>query len=506
MADAAVDINAVNIIVRQAVQGINVNERGQKLKIQGEVEQQQPLTLTDHDVQYFVNVLQRHPGAVDFLVIKHFTLTRQAVEILRAYFATRTMSLRNIQFIGVSLGNTNGGRLLSGLHGNTSVIQLVLCRIGLEFAAGGTVISQLLQHNLCLTQLICFKLQLGRPGARALQVALRANRMVQVFGISNCDLDDDGLSIIVDALQGNTTMKRLFIAGNNITSSNGLPHVTRLLQHQAMRAISLEGTPGLFDNQRRFAHFLIALQSSQVTLLSLNHCQLPGDTMAALFRSLSIKTTQTQLDAYDSVQLRGADLESLLEIIPHMLNVQDLRMNLNFMDKSVLSSFRRNTSIQHLYTRTMTGGTPWQEVVSGPVLDLLKRNRGLCKAIMLLDSEPRRTIPLGLWSKAMGRLGRGNTGATALYKIMREKLVTSWWTSNQEAVTAAAAASSTTIAAPATVASSAVAAAAAPNSAGRRSRGQQDIDDSTRDNMETLSSSSITTTSDPSARKRARKL
>jgi hypothetical protein len=114
MADVAVDVDAVHVIVRQAVQGIDVDKEGQTLFIKPDAEEQQrPITLTDRDVQYFVTFLQNNPRAVIKLDFTLFSLTLQAVEILRSYFASPAMSLNHIRFDQMELGNVNGGRLLS---------------------------------------------------------------------------------------------------------------------------------------------------------------------------------------------------------------------------------------------------------------------------------------------------------------------------------------------------------------------------------------------------------
>ena len=76
---------------------------------------------------------------------------------------------------------------------------------------------------------------------------------------------------------------------------------------------------------------------------------------------------------------------------------------------------------------------------------------------MLLGNKPRGSVPLGLWSKAIDRLGGDNTGATAVYKILQEKLVM-WCAPHHDAstvrsVTPAAARTSSTLPSAAAVSS-----------------------------------------------------
>jgi hypothetical protein len=80
-----------------------------------------------------------------------------------------------------------------------------------------------------------------------------------------------------------------------------------------------------------------------------------------------------------------------------------------------LSSFHENSSLQDLYDGN-------GKTIAGPISVSLKRNRRLRKENKPLDCDP----PSGPWAKAIERLGDKNTGTTAVYKIMQEKLVM-WW-------------------------------------------------------------------------------
>ena len=74
------------------------------------------------------------------------------------------------------------------------------------------------------------------------------------------DLRDDGIRIIADALVvgKNTTMDVLCVHYNGI-SSNGLPHITRILQSTRLKSIRLSGQ-AIFDDDetgtRDFARVL----------------------------------------------------------------------------------------------------------------------------------------------------------------------------------------------------------------------------------------------------------
>lgn len=71
---------------------------------------------------------------------------------------------------------------------------------GLEGTAGVTAISELLLSNPCLNELRCILHRLGVEAARALQPGIRVNQTVGPLYVAYCDLGDDGISLIADAL------------------------------------------------------------------------------------------------------------------------------------------------------------------------------------------------------------------------------------------------------------------------------------------------------------------
>jgi hypothetical protein len=58
-----------------------------------------------------------------------------------------------------------------------------------------------------LKRLLCANFSLGVEGAIALQPAIRANQTVEKLVLHRCNLGNEGLSVIADAiLEGNTTI------------------------------------------------------------------------------------------------------------------------------------------------------------------------------------------------------------------------------------------------------------------------------------------------------------
>jgi Leucine Rich repeat len=63
---------------------------------------------------------------------------------------------------------------------------------------------------------------------RAFQPGLQTNRTLKERHLTACELGDDGIRLIADALVGNATMDTLDISWNSITSA-GLADITRIL-------------------------------------------------------------------------------------------------------------------------------------------------------------------------------------------------------------------------------------------------------------------------------------
>jgi hypothetical protein len=182
---------------------------------------------------------------------------------------------------------------------------------------------------------------------------------------------------------------------------------------------------------------------------------LKSQVLTALFLSASLNTCLSELNVYDRNQVgSGETLERLLEIISTMsTSLRRLYINMDFTNRSVISSFHQNTSITHLYCGV--NRTRVRDVE--PLVRIMKRNRKLHHANELLllrhphEPTPNITVPKGVWVKGIQCLSHDSTGATAVYTILRAKLVM-WWapkvvsTINEYAADATAAVAATSAA------------------------------------------------------------
>jgi Ran GTPase-activating protein (RanGAP) involved in mRNA processing and transport len=396
-------------------------------------------SLDGDNAQFIVNYLLQHANSVNRLYIGCHEWSVQAVEIFRSYFSTTTCTLRFINLHRGRLGNANCGRLLSGLHGNTSVVQLHLrYDIGLQGAAGGGHLSALLQNNSHLRELRCGSMSLGAPGARALSASLRSSHSLRALLLRKCSLGDAGTAVLARALEDNRTIHVLSLESNNMTSQS-LVHVIRLLKHESLRLLTLDQNPNLFSSRSPTTLFTNALRSSaweiKLKILSMNLCQLPSQVITALFSAAAgaaVDDTPSiyELNVYDRNQIHGQALVQILQLVPRMTSLRRLHVNLDFAGASVQSSFHSNTSVTHLYSgvdrvkikRQYHRHDNSQHNAVEPLLRILKRNQKLHNANGLLQGTNRK----GVWVAGLTCLAQDHTGASAVYKIMRAKLVM-WW-------------------------------------------------------------------------------
>jgi hypothetical protein len=478
------NIVSIDPLVRRAVAAIDINETEQELKVEN-------LNVLDgNNAQYMVDFLhrqQQHPHSsndarnkmvmVNKLYICCNQWSTQAVEVFRAFFVTTTLDKINLR--RGRLGNENCGRLLSGLHGNNNmcgVSKLYLrYNIGLEGAAGGGHLAALLQHNTQLKELRCGSFALGAPGARAMQTSLCTNTSLQALLLRKCRLGDEGTAAIASALNDNHTIQVLSLENNHLTF-HSLANVAQLLQHPSLQLLILDQNPELFANHENnnMTLFTDALSSpnNKLKILSMNQCRLPSHVLIALFSSAAARiiddndTTMTssslsELNAYDQDQVCGQTLMQLLEIIPKLSSsLRRLHVNFDFTNASVQASFHSNTGITHLYNRVNRTKITSHHLRQRhhhnnnsnnvePLLRILKRNRKLHHANELLHdssssmpqtqnssiSNNSNVIPKGLWVMGLESLlaahdDDNTTGITAVYKILRAKLVM-WWAPKQ---------------------------------------------------------------------------
>ena len=213
-----------------------------------------------------------------------------------------------------------GGRLIEGLQGHPSLERLEI-KYGAFGSSGCSAVGKVLKH----------------PQSK-----------LKDLHLYNCQLDDQGLSALCDGLLGNSTVKKLSLSGNNI-SSIGWRALSTILQHPNCKLIELDlSKTGINDESASvLGNALSGLSSLKVLYLSLNHSIGSADWQT-LFNQLS-QTSVKHLDLTNNY-IHDYSLATLANI--GTLKSLDISYN-NFITPSGWQSFfstlqRRGTQLVKL--------------------------------------------------------------------------------------------------------------------------------------------------------------
>jgi Leucine Rich repeat len=169
--------------------------------------------------------------------------------VLRNFFSRSNTTLTKVTFWNYfHFGNQqDASLLLAAFQGNRTVSELSIGKIvNIDGSALGSSLSGLLQNMTQLHRLVCCDVNLS-DSVSAMQPGLRSKQTLKELCLSACQLDDEALCLLADALVGNTTIEIFNISWNHITSA-GLPHIMRLIESMRLRKIDMEDNGDVFDN------------------------------------------------------------------------------------------------------------------------------------------------------------------------------------------------------------------------------------------------------------------
>jgi hypothetical protein len=183
-------------------------------------------------------------------------------------------------------------RLIAALHSNRSITNLVIY----PEVADGNFICDVLQNMPQLQRLQLY--QLTTESLRLLQASssLRTHLHLKELNLCYSSYRDDDLSLLVDALVGNTTMDVLDLSRNYLTS-NCIVDILRLAKLTRLKKIAVQGNRGLFDDNNAIRHFASALHRYSSSLEELLGLDLDRFAVirGILFRNRSIRHAQELL-------------------------------------------------------------------------------------------------------------------------------------------------------------------------------------------------------------------
>jgi hypothetical protein len=278
------------------------------------------------------------------LVVRHIVLSRENVQQLKAVWRRNT-ALESLDLTLSDLDSADLAEIAPVLYRNTSIKSLNISLNGLNFIESANILRELIRRNKTITSLCIANAWFGHSLAavRSIAEGVRSNTTLQQLDFSGCGLDDQGISVLANALASrNASILELNLDSNEITSvgvhalvydnTEAVKTFTKLCL--SGNSIKTEGATILSDASRRnvmpslkrldlhwcyigsdgFVDMVSALeQNTRLHILDLNYNSFDDRCYIALAESLAKIKGLQQINILTSARLESTTLPLLLE-------------------------------------------------------------------------------------------------------------------------------------------------------------------------------------------------
>jgi Ran GTPase-activating protein (RanGAP) involved in mRNA processing and transport len=354
------------------------------------------------------------------LAVRKCVLSRENVQQLKAVLR-QNKALQYLDLTSSILGSTGLAEIAPALYRNTSIKTLDLSSNGLHDIESASILRELIRRNKTITSLCIGSNAFGRnaPAARSILEGLRSNTALQQLDLTNCELEDHGMSLLANALAiRNASMLELNLHNNEITSlgvralvDDNVEAVKTLTKVSlAFNSVESEGATILANALGRHA-------MPDLTQLNLMCCGIRDDGFVALGSALEQNTTLHILDfEYNNFGERG--FMALAESLPNIKGLQEITIKANANFQSTLpllmEGFRKNTSLVEVDIDEDCWCVPDDCLQEMNFLGYRNRFTPLLKA----SDSPGASPVLGIWSRALAKV---TTEPDVLFHVLRNK-------------------------------------------------------------------------------------
>jgi Ran GTPase-activating protein (RanGAP) involved in mRNA processing and transport len=353
------------------------------------------------------------------LTITNSVLSRENVQQLKSMLQ-RNRALESLDLASSDLKSAGLAEIAPALYRNTSIKDLVLADNGLDGIESANVLRELIRRNKTVTRLFicynCFGESLA--AVRSIADGVSRNRTLKLLDLSGCGLDDQGISVLANALASrNASILELNLSSNNFTSVG-----VRALVDDNIEAVKILTKLCLSDNPIRregatiLADSLCRNAMPSLKQLDLFCCHIDNDGFVALVSALEQNTSLQILDLkYNIIIDRG--YMALAESLPNIKGLQEINISTIAGIQSttvplLLEGFRKNTSLVKVTINARFG--LWDFLEEIEVLGRRNRFTPLLKALDPPGTSPR----LGIWSRALAEVA---TYPDVLFHVLRNK-------------------------------------------------------------------------------------
>jgi Leucine-rich repeat (LRR) protein len=354
---------------------------------------------------------------VTSLAIRDSVLSRDNVQQLKSMLRRNT-GLESLDLESSRLGSAGLAEIAPVLYRNTSIKAFDLRNNGLHDIESANALRELIRRNKTITSLCIAHNAFGHNAAavRSIAEGVRSNTTLQQLDLRYCRLDDQGISLLANALAiRNASLLELDLTGNTITSVG-----VRALVHDNVEALKTLTKLCLSGNRIRSEGATILADALGINAipslkgLDLRWCGIDDDGFVALVSALE------QNESLQFLNLQGhhygeRGFMALAESLPNIKGLQqiDLSANESFQLTLplLLEGFRNNTSLVKVATSGCALGEWSQEI---KFLGHRNRFTSLLKAF----DSPGTSAWLGIWSRALAKVA---TEPDVLFHVLRNK-------------------------------------------------------------------------------------
>jgi hypothetical protein len=334
----------------------------------------------------------------------------------------KAMLRRNavLQYLNLSqnaLGSAGLAEIAPALYRNTSIQGVDISGNRLDNLASANALRELLRRNKTITRLCMDSNTFGSNVAavRCIGNGFRTNTTLQEIELSDCELDDQGLSILAESLG---QQKRGLVKLN--LSTNEIAYIgIRALVNNATAALStlthlnLSGNCVLDEGASFLAETLTQTLSS-LKCLQLRGCGISDDGLVALMSALEENETLEYLDLEcNTFNVQG--YMALASSLPNIKGLSQINFSWTTSDPSVMSAmlegFRENTSLHYVNIEGGVHSKEWCQELS-----FYSTRNKFSRLLQKSDTDDRAS--LGLWSRALGSVA---TRPDVLFHVLTSK-------------------------------------------------------------------------------------
>jgi hypothetical protein len=386
----------------------------------------------DPPMMGLTNVLQalaHHPTLIK-LALRRGHLCPDETRLLR--MALRNISsLQSLLLTGGTLGSDELAQLAPALYRCKSIKLLDISGNGLKDMDSARLLRDIIRRNKTITSLILSVNKFGRTTGAVECIAdgLGSNSTLLHINLSWCALGDVGVSNLAQTLGSrNTTLQKLLIGANSVTSSSVAVLLTRIEQ-RSHRISELDLQCNKIGNKGAIllARSLGKNALLNLTRLSLSNCHIEDDGFITLVSALEQNTSLLYLDLRNNCNFSERAFLVLAESLPEIKVLQRFSFSycpgLAAAMPLLLAGLRKNNSLFRFQVSGCAPSSvpPTVEETARCVGSWMQEMErlGYRNRFCPLIRAPEESLPLrGLWPHALARVA---TLPDVIFEVLRSK-------------------------------------------------------------------------------------